>query len=61
MRPTDLEKHFPWYVDYADTDAIDCQCGKPCSGVGSWASHVTEEIAAKRHLRSVPAKTSGTK
>lgn len=61
MRPTDLERHFPWYVDEADTDAIDCQCGEACAGVGGWADHVTKKLAAARRLRSVrPAKERET-
>jgi len=23
-----VEQHFPWYVDSADTDNLDCQCGE---------------------------------
>lgn len=43
MTPLEAERHFPWYIDAADTTNIDCQCGEPCDGVAGWATHITNQ------------------
>lgn len=42
--PLRCEHHFPWYIDSADTDNIDCQCGQPCDGIAGWATHISNQL-----------------
>lgn len=52
-----IERHFPWYLDDADTDNLDCQCGHQISGgIAEWSSHVAADVVANA---TAPTKAPG--
>lgn len=53
MQPIKAERHFPWYVDSADTDNLDCQCGSKCDGIAGWATHISTELTRGTAMTAV--------